>query len=125
VVFGRNGVPVETKSQKQQKQSAEGTGGSGGAGATRGQSDGAFVIRGVLNAPRNLWVRGNDLNVEVGFKEGFRFELAGEPIAFGEIDLLRGRMAVFGRKFDIERDSTVQLTGPVMNPRLNVTARHV
>ncbi|GMU06870.1 translocation/assembly module TamB domain-containing protein [Corallococcus caeni] len=77
-----------------------------------------------INAPRNLWVRGTDLNVQLGLSEGFRVEYANEARMFGEVMVLLGRVDVLGRRFDVQRDSQVRFTGPVMMPYINVTAEH-
>ncbi len=77
-----------------------------------------------LDAPRNLWVRGDDMNVEVGFGEDFRVVMTDEPHLFGQVLVHRGRVDVFGRRFDLASDSTVTFTGPMTEPRLDVTATH-
>jgi translocation and assembly module TamB len=77
-----------------------------------------------INAPRNLWVRGTDLNIQLGLSEGFRVEYANEPRMFGEVMVLLGRVDVLGRRFDVQRDSQVRFTGPVLMPYINVTAEH-
>ena len=43
---------------------------------------------------------------------------------FGDVNVLRGRLEVFGRRFDLQRDSKVSFTGPAMKPDLNVTAAY-
>ncbi|WP_208718747.1 translocation/assembly module TamB domain-containing protein [Corallococcus sicarius] len=77
-----------------------------------------------INAPRNLWVRGSDLNMQLGLSEGFRVEYANEARMFGEVMVLLGRVDVLGRRFDVQRDSQVRFTGPVLTPYINVTAEH-
>jgi translocation and assembly module TamB len=78
----------------------------------------------LVNAPRNLWIQGNDVSTEIGLSEGFRVEYAGEPKLFGDVNVLRGRLDVFGRRFDLQRDSKISFTGPAMRPDLNVTAAY-
>lgn len=78
-----------------------------------------------INAPRNLWVHGPDVNVEVGLSDDFRVEYAQTPQLYGEVRVLRGRVDVLGRRFDAQRDSTVRFTGPAKTPYVNVTAQHV
>ena len=75
-------------------------------------------------APRNLWVKSDDLNIEVGLEEGFRVEMAQEPLVFGEMRLLRGHLEVMGRRFEFDDASRVTFTGPPTAPRLNVLALH-
>ncbi|RKH06039.1 translocation/assembly module TamB domain-containing protein [Corallococcus carmarthensis] len=115
----------------------ESTLGSGGAGGPTSQAEAeALAEEGEekeapqrqfwvnINAPRNLWVRGTDLNVQLGLSEGFRVEYANEARMFGEVMVLLGRVDVLGRRFDVQRDSQVRFTGPVMMPYINVTAEH-
>ncbi|MBF5046179.1 translocation/assembly module TamB [Aggregicoccus sp. 17bor-14] len=78
-----------------------------------------------INAPRNLWVHGSDVNAEAGLSEDFRVEYTTESRIYGEVRLLRGQVTVLGRRFDVQRDSTVRFTGPAATPFLNVTAEHV
>ena len=76
----------------------------------------------VLDATKNLWVKGQDLNIEVGLSPDFRIELGEETELFGEVRILRGRLDVLGRRFDLQRNSVVRFTGPPTEPVLNVTA---
>jgi translocation and assembly module TamB len=101
--------------------------GTGGAGLQEDTAEGPSVGPRVeihLEAPRNIWVRGQDLNVEVGFGEGFRILHTDQPHLFGELHILRGRVEVLGRRFELDPDSTVTFTGPAEAPRLNVIATH-
>ncbi|WP_240360306.1 translocation/assembly module TamB domain-containing protein [Pyxidicoccus caerfyrddinensis] len=77
-----------------------------------------------VNAPRNVWVKGSDVNVELGLSEDFRVEYREEARLFGEVRVLRGRVDVLGRRFDVQRDSQVRFTGPATVPYINVTAEH-
>ncbi|XXF77190.1 translocation/assembly module TamB domain-containing protein [Myxococcaceae bacterium GXIMD 01537] len=77
-----------------------------------------------VNAPRNLWVRGSDVNVELGLSEDFRIEYDEESRLYGEVNVLRGRVDVLGRRFDVQADSQVRFTGPPRTPYINVTAQH-
>jgi translocation and assembly module TamB len=76
----------------------------------------------VLDATKNLWVKGQDLNVEVGLSPDFRVELGEETDLFGEVRIIRGRLDVLGRRFDFQKNSVVRFTGPPTEPALNVTA---
>ncbi len=72
--------------------------------------------------PKNLWLKSQDLNLEVGLGQDFRVEI-GEPTdLFGEVRVLRGRLDVLGRRFDIQRNSVVRFTGHPTEPALDVTA---
>ncbi|MCY1019808.1 translocation/assembly module TamB [Pyxidicoccus sp. MSG2] len=77
-----------------------------------------------VNAPRNIWVKGSDVNVELGLSEDFRVEYRDAARLFGEVRVLRGRVDVLGRRFDVQRDSQVRFTGPPAVPYINVTAEH-
>ena len=37
----------------------------------------------LVNAPRNIWVRGSDVNAEIGLSDGFRIEYGDEALLFG------------------------------------------
>jgi translocation and assembly module TamB len=88
--------------------------------------------RAQLIAPRNLWVRSTDLNVELGLSEGFRVEYADATQLFGEAQVLGGRIDVIGREFKVNRsaasgqraESTVRFTGVATQPLVNVRAEH-
>ncbi len=45
-------------------------------------------------------------------------------LPFGAVNVLRGRLDVFGHRFDLQRDSKVSFTGPVLQPSLDVTAAY-
>ncbi len=82
-------------------------------------------FRGVLNAPRNLWVRSSDVEVEIGLSDAFRVEYSDKVDLFGEVLVLRGKFQVIGRKFDVQKDARVRFSGSPSTPGLNVTAVHV
>lgn len=111
VVFLRHGKPLD--------ENGRGVGGSGSAGAPDTRE-----IRVRVNGPRNLWVEGDDLNVEIGLSEDFRLNMREEPEVFGDVKVIRGRLDVFGRRFDLERDSKVTFTGPPLAPRVEGVALH-
>jgi translocation and assembly module TamB len=83
------------------------------------------LYRIIVNAPRNVWVRSSDVNVEIGLSEGFRVEYKDKTQMFGEAYVLRGRLDVIGRKFEVQKDSQVRFAGPAKQPWVNVTALHV
>ena len=127
VVLTLNGKPVRgTKTKVPAGASAEtgvgvsGDAGTGSAGSGRARTQLTIVV----NAPRNLWIQGNDINTEIGLSEGFRIEYATEPRIFGDVNVLRGRLEVFGRRFDLQRESKVSFTGPATAPSMNVTSSY-
>jgi translocation and assembly module TamB len=102
-------------------------GGSGTEGEEGEEDDQEAPLRTYwmnVNAPRNLWVKGSDVNVELGLSEDFRIEYREEARMFGEVSVKRGRVDVLGRRFDVQNDSQVRFTGPPTVPYINVTAEH-
>ncbi len=80
------------------------------------------VYRARLNAPRNLWVKSSDVNMELGLSEGFRFEYAGKPQMFGDANILFGKLSVIGREFEVQKGSQVRFAGPATQPWISVQA---
>jgi translocation and assembly module TamB len=76
-------------------------------------------------APRNLWVRGQDVELELGLSEGFKVEIRPEVRLVGAISVRRGTVAVVGRRFTLQKDSTVTFHGPPADAALDIIARHV
>jgi translocation and assembly module TamB len=77
-----------------------------------------------INAPRNLWVQGADVNTEIGLSENFRVEYADTPSIYGEVHVQRGEVEVLGRRFNIQNSSQVRFTGPAAAPYINATAEY-
>ncbi len=109
-------------------------GGTGGAGTTPVNEDALALeeeeeevqrtYRMLVNAPRNIWIRGTDVNIELGLSPGFEVSYTDEAFLSGEVIVQRGRVAALGRRFDVQRDSKVTFTGPALAPYLNITAEH-
>jgi translocation and assembly module TamB len=80
----------------------------------------------VIDAPRNLWVRSSDVNIELGLSEGFRVDRdeLGTRLN-GEARVLQGTLSVIGREFTAQKGSTARFGGPPTQPYVNVTALHV
>lgn len=136
VVLVRNGEPLDRKKRKEAAQAqppanpdetpVEGAAPAEGV-AVEDEEETAtppIVFWVNVNAPRNLWVKGSDINAELGLSDDFRVEYTDVARLFGEVRVLRGRVDVLGRRFDIQRDSQVRFTGPAMAPYINVTAEH-
>jgi translocation and assembly module TamB len=92
------------------------------------------VLRVVLDAPANLWVRGTDLDLELGLSEGFTVTQTDGPQLNGVATVKRGTISVIGRKFTVgrrldelgeSRASELRFSGPPTAPDINVTAVHV
>jgi len=101
--------------------------------ATADQKSASRTVRVLVVAPRNLWLKSSDVNLEVGLTDGFRVEYAEALNLFGEAQVLGGRIDVIGREFKLSRgvpgaavrsDSTVRFAGPAAQPYVNVTAQH-
>jgi translocation and assembly module TamB len=120
VVRVRRGAPLYKRRDAQIA-----AGGAAGAGAEgNGSEYGGLRLTVLVNAPRNIWVRGSDVNAELGLSEDFRVEVAERVLVYGEVRFLRGRVDVLGRRFDVLRDSQVRFAGPPSAPYINVTAEH-
>lgn len=117
ITFIRNGKLV-TRGKPAE---AQGIGGSGTASSTAD----ARTIRANIIAPRNLWVRGNDINVEVGLNDGFRVEYVSDPNIYGQLNIIRGRADVYGRRFDLVKDSKMNFAGTLDNVLLDISAKNV
>jgi translocation and assembly module TamB len=78
-----------------------------------------------VNSPRQLWVTGKDAYLELGLSPNFRVAIGEQPEVFGQVTVRRGRIDVFGRRFDIKADSTLTFGGPPDHPDLDVRAEHV
>jgi len=122
IILLKNGKPVDPKRARKvlaQDRAAEAA--LGGSGALPEETRATTIVL-ILDATKNLWVKGQDLNVEVGLSPDFRVELGEATDLFGEVRILRGRLDVLGRRFDFQKNSVVRFTGPPTEPALNVTA---
>lgn len=73
-----------------------------------------------VNAPNRIFVRGRGLDAELGG----RIRLTGptfDIVPVGQFDLIRGRLAIIGRRIDLE-EGTIVMQGD-LNPRINFLAR--
>jgi translocation and assembly module TamB len=77
-----------------------------------------------VNAPRQLWVTGKDAYMELGLGPDFRVSMTDDTRIYGQVMVRRGRINVFGRRFDLKDDSSLQWSGPPDLPELDVTAQH-
>jgi translocation and assembly module TamB len=93
--------------------------------AQRQRAEKAAGVVVTVEAPRNLWVDGDDAKLELGLEPGFRVEITDAVRAFGQVTIKRGRVDVVGRRFDLKAGSEVQLSGPVDEPELDVEAHHL
>lgn len=77
-----------------------------------------------IDAPRNIWVKSDDLNIELGLSDGFEVDLNNGAQLFGEARIVQGRLDVLSRRFDVQRDSMVRFQGQPASPYINVTANY-
>jgi translocation and assembly module TamB len=124
IVLVRNGEPVDKRARKQAEAAAQANSGTGGAGPAQAQQETVRRYRFDINAPRNLWVHGSDVNAEIGLSQGFNVEYGNAMAINGEVRMLQGWVEVLGRRFDVQNNSVVQFTGPAKKPYINVTAEH-
>ncbi len=120
IVLVRNGEPLDKERYQRAEAALTGETAVSGKKASPGSPTRQFVV--TVDAPRNVWIKGNDINIEIGLSDGFRVEYVQTPLVFGEVKLLQGRADVLGRRFDVQKDSTVRFTGPPTTPNLDVTA---
>ncbi len=136
IVLVRDGVPVDKRRRKRAEPTSTAPGkGMGGAGSPPPLEDTADTedaseevqrtYRILVNAPRNLWVRGSDVNIELGLSPGFEVSYTDQSFLSGEVIVQRGRVDVLGRRFDVQKDSRINFTGPPLAPYLNITAQYV
>ena len=94
----------------------------------------SHAFRATLNAPKNLWVRGTDLNLELGLSEGFAVTQTDNTALTGVATVRQGTLSVIGRKFTVgrkpddtgdEKASELSFHGPPITPDVNVTAVHL
>lgn len=82
------------------------------------------TFRAIINAPRNIWVRSSDVNLELGLSEGFRVERTNTTQVLGEATVLRGTLSVIGRKFTVQEGAQLKFAGPPTQPWVNLAALH-
>jgi autotransporter translocation and assembly factor TamB len=77
-----------------------------------------------INIPRNTWIRGPELNVEI--EGALDFLQMGEKLSlFGTVNLVRGTYELYGKRFDIERGQIVFEGDLQASPQIELVAHHV
>lgn len=79
----------------------------------------------IVNAPGNLWVRGADVNIELGLSEAFRIEYNEALALFGNVNIRKGSASVIGRRFTVAKNSSVRFQGAAGSPVVNLNALYV
>lgn len=97
---------------------------TGGAGPIHGEEEPQrqYIVN--VNAPRNVWVQGSDVNAELGLSEDFRVEYSDATSINGVVRVLRGDVEVLGRRLTVQNSSQVRFTGPAAMPYINATAEY-
>ncbi len=126
IVLVRNGVPLEKRKRKKGTPAPGTEPGSamGGAGTLAAAEEAQRQYWVNVNAPKNLWVHGSDVNAEIGLSENFRVEYEDETTINGTVKVLRGELEVMGRRFNVQDSSFVRFTGPARTPYINAVAEH-
>lgn len=76
-----------------------------------------------LTAERNAWLRGGDINVEMGGDLQMVYDRqTRELVMLGALNAIRGTYSILGRRFDVQ-SGTVEFVGtPGIDPQLNIVA---
>jgi translocation and assembly module TamB len=82
------------------------------------------LVRMQVQAPNNIWVRGSDVNVELGLGPDFVVLARPEAAVFGTVYVRRGQVEVLGRRFRLADSSTIRFNGPPDEPALQIQAVH-
>jgi translocation and assembly module TamB len=76
-----------------------------------------------LSVPRDLWIRSDEMNVEIGGELIVRYDRReGDLVMVGDLQALRGSYLVFGRTFEVDGGTVSFLGQPGVNPALNIEA---
>jgi len=76
-----------------------------------------------LAVPRNLWLRSNEMNVELGGDLNMRYDRSqSDLVLVGELQALRGSYIVLGRTFEVDGGDASFLGQPGINPTLDIQA---
>jgi translocation and assembly module TamB len=84
----------------------------------------ASAVRVTVSAPRRIWVTGQDAYFEIGLEPGFKVSMTDQTRVVGQVVVKRGRINIFGRRFDLKSDSTLEFDGPPERPQLDLTAQY-
>ncbi|MSR20258.1 MAG: translocation/assembly module TamB [Gemmatimonadetes bacterium] len=76
-----------------------------------------------LSVPRDLWLRSNEMNVEMGGELLVRYDRAASDLVMvGDLQALRGSYQVLGRTFEVDGGTVSFLGQPGVNPSLGIEA---
>ncbi|MGO9829884.1 MAG: translocation/assembly module TamB domain-containing protein [Myxococcaceae bacterium] len=118
VVLTRNGVPLDRGRALRGPSSKPRR--SGATAETPAAASGDFLKLGLL-APNHVFVRSQDVTLELGLSTPFRVALGEQLAVTGEVKIIRGRGDVWGRRFEIQPGGQVRFAGAPERALLNVT----
>ena len=98
---------------------------AGDATADEEEDDDGREYRIWVHAPKKIFVRGTDINAEIGLSEPFRIQYVDRSSIEGTVTFVEGRVEALGRKFTIEKNSSAKFSGPAKRPYVFLTATHV
>jgi translocation and assembly module TamB len=76
-----------------------------------------------LSVPRDLWIRSDEMNVEIGGELLVRYDRGqGDLVMVGDLQALRGSYLVLGRTFEVDGGTVSFLGQPGVNPALAIEA---
>lgn len=77
-----------------------------------------------LELPRNTWVRGRGLEIELDGSLGVEKSPLGPVRYLGTVNVVRGRYEVLGKRFDVRRGNTTFDGSRRLDPLLDIEATH-
>jgi autotransporter translocation and assembly factor TamB len=77
-----------------------------------------------LDLPRNTWVRGRGLEIELDGDLGVEKSPLGPVRYLGTVNVVRGRYELLGKRFDVRRGKTTFDGGRRLDPLLDIEATH-
>ena len=90
----------------------------------RAEAERALPLELRIDAPRRIFVSGEDVEAELGAELRVWRPPSGELLAAGTVRAIRGRARVLGRSFELENATALWGGGPLANPSLSLTARY-
>ncbi len=111
--------------QKVAEKTAQKTPGQGAGAPAEPEAEPPFTAHIAVDAPRNLWLKSSDAELEVGLERGFHIEAGESVLVFGEVNLGRGHVDLLGRRLELQSGSTARFVGPPAVPIIDVSAKFV
>ena len=99
--------------------------GQGASAPPEAEAEPPFTAHIAVDAPRNLWLKSSDAELEVGLERGFHIETGDSVRVFGEVNLGRGHVDLLGRRLELQSGSSARFVGPPAVPVIDVSAKFV